>query len=110
MELQEDWTNQRGRYCNGTFVWKIPGFSAPHSKMRSCHTFVLWSRGFYSSVFGYKFCLRSNITFASGEEHLGVFLHLMKGDHDDCLTWPFTGQMKLSLVHQGEGLLRENFK
>lgn len=110
LELADDPSDHPlGRQCNGHFVWRIPAFSSLHSKMRNNHAFVLWSRGFYSSVFGYRFCIRASITFNSGEEHLGVFLHLMKGENDDCLSWPFRGHMQLTLVNQGDGLIRENF-
>ena len=98
-----------GRHCQGTFVWRLPGFPSLHTKMRSNQAFVLWSRGFYSSVFGYRFCLRASIRLLAGEEHLGVFLHLMQGESDDCLPWPFRGSMVLSLPAQGQGLLREPF-
>ena len=63
---QED--DSTGRYCNGSFVWKIRNFSEIHQKMRNCHSFVVYSRGFYSSVFGYKMCLRSNVYYAEGED------------------------------------------
>ena len=75
-------------------LYRIP-ISKNFSKMRSSHAFVLWSRwdiylstkyiwitklprGFYSSVFGYRFCLRANITFNSGEFKVKtVTCHLM---------------------------------
>jgi len=98
-----------GRYCNGSFVWKIRNFSEIHQKMRNCHSFVIYSKGFYSSVFGYKMCLRSNLYYSEGEEHLGIFLHLMKGENDDCLTWPWVGSITLTVLNQGEGMLREHF-
>jgi TNF receptor-associated factor 6 len=98
-----------GRACNGVFVWTIPAFSALHAKMRTDHAFVLWSRGFYSSVFGYRLCLRASVTFRAGEEHLGLFLHLMRGESDAALVWPFRGKAALGLVPQGDGLLRETF-
>ena len=31
--------------------------------------------------------------------HLSIFFHLMKGHFDDCLSWPFTKPIKLSLMH-----------
>ena len=67
---QED--DSTGRYCNGSFVWKIRNFSEIHQKMRNCHSFVVYSRGFYSSVFGYKMCLRSNVYYAEGEDSIIV--------------------------------------
>lgn len=73
-----------GRFCNGKYVWKISGyvvhtawlnseggltksgiplhsFSSFHEKMRHSHSFVLYSKGFYTSPFGYRMCLRCNV-------------------------------------------------
>eukprot|EP00090_Calanus_glacialis_P002355 TRINITY_DN11751_c0_g1_i3.p1 TRINITY_DN11751_c0_g1~~TRINITY_DN11751_c0_g1_i3.p1 ORF type:complete len:138 (+),score=23.59 TRINITY_DN11751_c0_g1_i3:245-658(+) len=77
--------------------------------MRNCHSFVVYSKPFYTSVFGYKMCLRSNVYYAEGDEHLGVFLHLMRGENDDCLTWPWGGSITLTIVNQREGIIREHF-
>jgi hypothetical protein len=98
-----------GRYCNGSFVWKIKNFSEIHQKMRNCHSFVVYSKGFYTSVFGYRMCLRSNLYYSEGEEHLGIFLHLVRGENDDCLTWPWVGSITLTVFNQREGILREHF-
>ncbi|CAB4057114.1 TRAF6 [Lepeophtheirus salmonis] len=95
----------QGRYCNGKFVWKLLDFPELHKKMRTdCH-FVVYSKGFYTSVFGYKVCLRSNINLVNGEEYLGVFVHLMRGDNDSALSWPFRGQISLTAVRE----ISENF-
>ena len=89
--------------------------------MRSNHAFVLWSRwvrhiysstkqiwikklprGFYSSVFGYRFCLRASITFNTGE-----FIRLEQGDtmllnHDfDFVFHKFLSSMKLVWPRRG---------
>ena len=34
--------------------------------------------------------------------HVSVFAHLMKGDNDDYLTWPFTGTVTFELLDQLE--------
>ena len=119
---QED--DLTGRYCNGSFVWKIRNFSEIHQKMRNCHSFVVYSKGFYTSVFGYKMCLRSNVYYTEGrgnhcpcpedtnllpspgDEHLGIFLHLMRGENDDCITWPWVGSITTTIFNQREGILR----
>ncbi len=49
-------------------------------------------------------CLRVD---ANGEgdtkgTHVSVFACLMKGDHDDTLTWPFTGSVTFELLNQLE--------
>ena len=110
-------------------------------QMRHSHSYVLYSPSFYTSVFGYRLCLRwdciftvprttvpnawsdnvgkwqnysmkihyidgdmlhwmifplyytysprCNVTIAQGnEEHLGLFIHVVRGDNDDALRWP----------------------
>ncbi|XP_023326657.1 TNF receptor-associated factor 6 [Eurytemora carolleeae] len=98
----------KGKLCNGKFVWKISGFASLYQKMVECPSFVIYSRPFYSSVYGYKMCLRCNITLQNGEQHLGVFLHLMQGENDDSVFWPFQGSIFLTILNQGQGLHREN--
>ncbi len=82
-----------GRYCNGNFVWRIPSFSDVHEQMRHSHSFVLYSSGFYTSPFGYKLCLRCNVTIDKGEEYLGLFIHIMRGENDDVLKWPLQARI-----------------
>ena len=50
---EEKWEHL-GRNCNGKFVWRINNFAEFHSKMRLNHSFVIYSRGFYTAPFAYK--------------------------------------------------------
>ena len=34
---------------------------------------------------------------------VALFVHMMKGDYDDILEWPFTGRIVLSILDQTEG-------
>lgn len=88
-----------GRYCQGKYVWTISDFSVHHDKMRRNRSFVIYSRGFYTGVFGYKLCLRCNVHIIDGQEHLGIFVHVMKGLNDHSVDWPFSGKIRLSLKH-----------
>ena len=64
---------------------------------------VEWlSDTFYTHNKGYKVCLR---VYAAGNgdgegTHLSVFLWLMKGPHDDELTWPLRGNFEIKLLNQ----------
>lgn len=31
--------------------------------------------------------------------NLSLFIHMMRGDYDDTLSWPFSGHITLSLIH-----------
>ena len=64
---------------------------------------VQWfSDPFYTHNKGYKMYLRID---AAGDgkgkgTHLSAFLYLMKGPHDDELTWPLRGNFEIKLLNQ----------
>ncbi|CAG7725885.1 unnamed protein product [Allacma fusca] len=103
------------RYCNGTFVWKITGFQDVCKEMRNT-TRVLTSPGFYTDTFGYKLCLRFNLTTPKPADatattaidvplemddstHVGLYVHFMQGEFDEAIPWPFIGEIKITIVH-----------
>ncbi|XP_065901399.1 TNF receptor-associated factor 4-like [Dysidea avara] len=63
---------------------------------------VQWySDPFYSHDKGYKICLCVNPA-GNGDgngTHLSMFLYLMKGPHDDELTWPLRGKFDVKLLN-----------
>ena len=61
-----------------------------------------YSPGFYTHLRGYRVCLQ---VFANGERagkgtHVSVYLHLMKGENDDALTWPIKYKCTVTLLNQ----------
>ena len=65
---------------------------------------VFYSPPFYTSPTGYEMCIGVD---ANGDgdgkgTHVTLFAHLMKGDNDDSLTWPFTGSVTFELLNQLE--------
>ena len=63
-----------------------------------------YSSPFYTSPTGYKMCIRVDANGYGGGNgtHVTVYAHLMKGDNDDSLTWPFTGSVTVELLNQLE--------
>ena len=62
-----------------------------------------WFSGpFYSHHKGYKMCLRvdANGTMMSRDTHASVFVHLMRGEYDDDLKFPFQGDITIQLLSQ----------
>ena len=59
-----------------------------------------WSP-FTTSPQGYTLGLRVDANGAgSGKgSHLSIFAYIMKGQHDDCLQWPFTGTIIIELLN-----------
>ncbi|XP_066980172.1 TNF receptor-associated factor 6-like [Macrobrachium rosenbergii] len=90
-----------GKFCNGEYVWKIKHFSHLCVELQNKPGRVLHSPPFYTSQFGYKFCLRTNITWKSNEYFFTLFIHSMQGENDDFLEWPFSGEITLSILDCG---------
>jgi len=106
---EEKW-DVLGKVCNGKFVWKITNFSEQYQKMLQNNQFVIYSHPFYTSPFGYKMCLRGNMKKIDNEEYFGLFIHLMKGDNDDIIDWPFEGKVFITVKNRDLDLLqREDF-
>ena len=64
---------------------------------------VQWySDPFYTHNEGYKMCLRIDAGgFNKGKgTHLSLYLFLIKGPHDDELTWPLRGKFEIQLLNQ----------
>ena len=61
----------------------------------------VYSTGFYTRDRGYKMCLRiypnGDVGFSN---NVTLDVHLMKGDHDDHLTWPVKGTLTVQLLNQ----------
>ena len=61
-----------------------------------------YSDAFYTHSRGYKMCLRidaGGISKGRGT-HLSTYLYLMKGPHDDELTWPLRAKLEIKLLNQ----------
>ena len=56
--------------------------------------------GFYTRDGGYKMCLAIFPKGCSFNDHVEVGVFLMKGDHDDHLTWPVKGTLTVQLLNQ----------
>ncbi len=71
---------------------------------RKTGNYVIYSPSFYTSTNGYKMCLRidANGNGTGNGTHVSVFTCLMVGEHDDYLTWPFTGKVTIELLNQLE--------
>ncbi|XP_065901655.1 TNF receptor-associated factor 4-like [Dysidea avara] len=78
-------------------ILKILDFSE-RKQMMACWN----SNSFYSHNKGYKICVSIYTAGKGGGEgtHLSVFLCLLKGSHDDELTWPLRGKFQIILLNQ----------
>ena len=61
-----------------------------------------YSPPFYTHTQGYKMCLKINVG-GSGQgkgTHLSVYVHVMRGEFDHYLKWPFLGHIATQMVDQ----------
>ncbi len=82
-----------------TLTFKVTGFEQKKDQKED-----VYSSCFFTSEKGYKMCVSvhgiGNDVFIG--THVSIFAQLMKGDHDDTLTWPFTGSITFELLNQLE--------
>ncbi|ENN73928.1 TNF receptor-associated factor 6 [Dendroctonus ponderosae] len=91
-------SNFQQRYCNGCFIWHFNDFKNKIKAMRENPRIMHYSPGFYTSAYGYKLCLRINLS-PKDLNYLAVLIHLMKSEHDQALDWPFCGRLTVTIVH-----------
>lgn len=95
---------QEQQLCNGRYVWKIENIDRCCEDAISGVSPVMYSPGFYASPHGYKLCLRINLNgVKSGVgTHVALYVHMMRGDYDNHLEWPFSKGFSLSIVDQSD--------
>ena len=64
-----------------------------------------YSSSFYTHIGGYKMCLSIDAKgWGDGKDtHVSVSVHMMKGEFDSHLQWPFKGEITVQLANQKEG-------
>ena len=84
------------------FLWRIRNFSEHLEIAKQKRNTEYLSDSFYSGYPGYKLCLSiyPNGVHDTEGTHMGVFLHVMKGEFDGILSWPFLCPYKLTLLDQ----------
>ena len=65
---------------------------------------VWFSLPFHTHLRGYKLCLSVNASGWGDRDgtHLSVSVHMMRGEFDDQLKWPFRGDVTVQLLNQEE--------
>ncbi|KAI5737226.1 TNF receptor-associated factor 6-like isoform X1 [Diaphorina citri] len=85
------------KLCNGVYFWKMYNFPAKLKEMKEINRYF-YSACFYSSCFGYRFCTRVNIS-REDAQYLSLFIHLVQGENDDILDWPFVGRIRFTALN-----------
>ena len=93
-----------------TIALKIPNFTRKLNQAKSSKTIgAIYGEPFYTGH-GYKLSIFSHLNEGPGgyTGYMGVYLGLMKGDHDDSLKWPFDKKVKFIVVDQQDNGLQVN--
>ena len=79
-----------------------PDFVMTDFKQRKKDEAKWYSPPFYSLVGGYKMCLKVHANgWGRGKgTYISVFVHILPGENDDRLRWPFRGTIQVSLLNQ----------
>ena len=87
---------------NGEFIRKIPEIAQRTREARMGKVIPLYSTPFFTSRFGYKWCLLLYLNgngFGKGT-HLSSFLTIMRREHNALLSWPFHQMVTLMVLDQ----------
>ena len=95
-----------GRVCNGTYIWRIENFRQCRQDAVSNVMTAIHSPPFYTSLYGHKMCMRVNLNGVDSGlgRHVSLFVHMMQGEWDGILEWPFTGRITLSVLDQSDNV------
>ena len=66
---------------------------------------ALHSPAFYTSLYGYKFCMRMHLNGVDRGvgQHLALYVLMMQGDYDALLEWPFKlRKVELTILDQSD--------
>lgn len=96
---------QAGYFCDGIYTWRVEKFRDCCQDAVSGSCTAKYSPSFYTSLYpGYNLCMRINLNGVDDGvgKHMALFIHLVRGDHDDFLEWPFAKKFRLSILDQSE--------
>ena len=92
------------RFCNGTYTWRIENYTQCREDAINEVLTAKYSPAFYTSPYGYKLCMRINLNGVDSGvgKHVALYVHMVQGDYDPTLDWPFTGKFTLSILDQSD--------
>ncbi|XP_068674002.1 uncharacterized protein [Montipora foliosa] len=95
-----------GRVCNGTYIWRIENYRQCRQDAMNGVITAIYSPAIHTSLYGYKLCMRINLNGVDSGvgRFVALSVHMMQGDYDNILEWPFTGRIALSILDQRDGV------
>ena len=89
-----------GRFCFGTYHWKIQSFEKRRTDAITGAMVAQFSPPICNRLYGYNFCMMMYPNGVNGGvgSHVAIYVHMIQGENDDRLQWPFTGVITLSIL------------
>ena len=94
------------------FVWSFSNFNYRIWQAKTSSKLCFFSQPFFIEPYGYKMCIAICPNGNPAQNtHLAVFVHLLRSNNDDLLSWPFKQKVEFVLVDQQDyPTLRKNIK
>ena len=90
--------------CNGSYIWKIDKYRQRRLNAINGSETAVVSPAIYSSHLGYRLCFSIHLNGEGSAvgKYISLYAHMMQGEYNDVLEWPFTGRVVLSILDQSE--------
>ncbi len=98
----ENENKTRTQEPDGTTVWRITNVQEKMYDAQSERQTSIYSHPFYTSICGYKLCVRLylNGDGSARGSHISIFLVILRGQYDALLKWPFSYRISFCLCDQ----------
>jgi len=80
------------------FILEIPEVEQRCQLDANGETIAFFSPAINKQKYEYKFGIRVYLNGVDNGRYVAIFVHMMEGEHDDLLQWPFTGTITLSIM------------
>ena len=87
---------------NGSFTWRIDGFSKLLRSAKSNEITRIESSPFYSCGYKCRLQLDPNGCSSGKGTHLSIYIFIMRGENDATLEWPFQKKVYFRVIDQQE--------
>lgn len=90
------------RIKHDVFIWKVEKVMEKIGAAKENKQLSVFSPPYYSSHYGYKFCMRLylNGDGTARNTHISIFLVILSGPYDNIVEWPFKYRVSFCLVDQ----------
>ena len=80
------------------FILEIPEVQQLRQGDVNGEPIAFFSPAIHTDSYEYKLGIRVYLNGVDNGRYVAIFFHMMEGEHDDLLQWPFTGTITLSIL------------